>query len=471
MTKELSPAEARKELARIRATRKKPWNPIAALYEDQRAVYLDPSPDRVLVGTRQLGKSTLAAVELIDVGLKRPGSESVFLDFDITHAEKILLRDFERLLSEYQVAARIVNGTLLFDNGSVVYIFSGRPAEIAKLQGLKLALLIADEAQDSEALGEIIKLIRPALMRTPGGGRILAMGIPGRMRDIGTWWDITEGRAAVDWGQHRGDMRRNPFLDPEARAHQIEKAKRELGETSPDYLRHWCGLWPAEDNALRMFRYSRELNGYDGDPPVCARYALGLDPGGKVDAEAVVVLGFGNGDGAIWHVDEDVSGKKDGGDWDVTGERVGPMVARYSPEWLGFDYGSANKSGLIVRYQKDTLITLSAVPDKDPEQESIRINQLFAQRRLWIKRGSALERDLLYTVWDAKSLAAGKPKQNKNAYKQNAGDALRAAAWGVDGYSDISQQPEDPVAARRARIAAEIATSEERESSLFGYGE
>ncbi len=409
------------------------------MYDDQQKCFLDKRRRRVLTGTRQLGKSTLAAVELIDAGLNNPGSASVFLDFDITHAEKVLLEDFDRLLSEYTIPAKIVNEELHFDNGSIVYIFSGRPSEIKKLQGMKFALIVTDESQDSEALEEIFKLVKPAMIKYRG--RILAMGIPGHMREIGYWWDICEGKAAHLWGQHRGDMRRNPFLPEDTREEMIAEAKEEYGAESPYFMRHWLGIWPTADNSLRMFRYSRELNGYDGDPPPCKFYSLGLDPGGTLDAEAVIVVGHGNADGHIWHVDEDVSEKKQGGDWDVTGERVGPMVRRWKPTWRGMDYGSANKNGQIIRYQNDALIRMEAVPDKDPEQEAMRINILFNQRRLWIKRGSKLERDLLYTIWDADELANGKVVQSKK-YKQNAGDALRAAMWGVRGYMHLITKKE-----------------------------
>jgi len=400
---------------------------------------MDKRRRRILCGTRQLGKSTLAAVELINAGLANPNSASVFLDFDITHAEKVLLEDFDRLLREYDIPAKVVNEELHFDNGSIVYIFSGRPSEIKKLQGMKFALLVTDESQDSEALEEIFKLCKPAMIRH--NGRILAMGIPGHMREIGYWWDITEGSQTHLWGQHRGDMRRNPYLPADTRGEMINEAKEEYGEESPYFMRHWLGIWPTADNSLRMFRYNRELNGYDGDPPPCRFHSLGLDPGGTIDAEAVVVVGHGNADGNIWHVDEDVSEKKQGGDWDITGERVGPMVRRWKPEHRYMDYGSAKKSGNILRYQQDALIIMDAVPDKDPEQEAQRINILFNQRRLWIKRGSKLERDLLYTIWDADELAKGKVVQSK-AYKQNAGDALRAAMWGVRGYMHIGKARE-----------------------------
>lgn len=436
-------------IAAVKQAAKKRWDPIAALsgpngepMEDMRGVFNDVMPDRVVEGTRQAGKSTLAAVALIDCCLENPGCETVFVDFDKTHAEKILIRDFERLLTEYDVAAKLVGDELWFDNGSVSYNFSAEPSEIQKLQGLKPALVIPDEAQDAADLEGIVKMVRPGLMRRRG--RLMLMGIPGRVTGIGFWWDITHGDKASTYGQHRVHMDHNPWLPDDARELQKANAKRELGENSPDYLRHWMGLWPPDDNnALRCVRYFPAINGYDGEPPEFAYHSLGLDPGGTQDPEGVVTIGWGNktlkgdDDGLIYAVCEDISERREGGDWDNTGARVGPQVVRFKPERRFLDYGSAKKSGQIVQYQKDQLITLDAVPDKNPDAEFLRLSILFQARRLWVKKGSMLERDLLKTTWDPKSLAAGRPKVS-GTYKPTALDAFRAAMWGVDGYAEIA---------------------------------
>lgn len=462
--------------AEVRQRLKKPWDPIEALsgpngepMEDMRAVFNDQHPDRIVEGTRQAGKSTLAAVCLIDAAVMQPGCEVVFVDFDKTHAEKILIRDFERLLEEFDPAAKLVGDQLWFYNGSVAYTFSAEPSEIHKLQGLKPALVIADEAQDAADLEGIVKMVRPGLMRRRG--RLLLMGIPGRVSGIGFWWDITQGDKAKAYGQHRVHMDRNPWLPPDARELQRENAKRELGENSPDYLRHWMGLWPPDDNnALRCVRYFPAINGYDGEPPMFAYHSLGLDPGGTQDPEGVVVVGWGNktprgdDDGLIYAVAEDISERREGGDWDNTGARVGPMENRYHPERRFLDYGSAKKSGQIVQYQKDQLITLDAVPDKNPDAEFLRLSILFQAKRLFVKRGSLLEKDLLKTTWDPKSLSVGRPKVS-GTYKPTALDALRAAMWGVDGYAAIIPPKLAPTEVEREAEAIERLTSGRRKKT------
>lgn len=460
-------------IAQLKQRAKKPWDPIAALsgpngepMEDMRAIFRDEKPDRVVEGTRQAGKSTLAAVCLIDSGLCIPGSEGVFVDFDKTHAEKILIRDFQRLLDEFDIPAKLVGDELWFDNGSVSYNFSAEPSEIQKLQGLKPAIVIPDEAQDAADLDGIVKMVRPGLMRRRG--RLLLMGIPGRVTGIGFWWDITHGDKASAYGQHRVHMDRNPWLPADARELQRENAKRELGENSPDYLRHWLGLWPPDDNnALRCVRYFPAINGYDGEPPIFAYHSLGLDPGGTQDPEGVVVVGWGNktlrgdDDGLIYAVGEDISERREGGDWDNTGARVGPLVNRFKPERKFLDYGSAKKSGQIVQYQKDQLITLDAVPDKNPDAEFLRLSILFQAKRLFVKRGSLLEKDLLKTTWDPKSLSVGRPKVS-GTYKPTALDALRAAMWGVDGYAAVAPPRLTPTEVEREAAAIEKLTSGRR---------
>jgi hypothetical protein len=449
--------QERRLLGELQKRQKAAWDPRAILDPQQLAVHDDPTSDRVLEGTRQLGKSWLAAVEHVDVGLRIPGSESAFIDFDKEHAEKIVLRDFETLLEKYDIPAHLVEDRLEFDNGSIAYIFSGRPSEVKKLQGLKLALLTCDESNDAEALEEIFRMVRPALMRYRG--RILAMGIPGRVSGIGFWWEITHGKRAAAFGQHRGHMRDNPHLPPEAIAEQRAKAMEELGADSPDFIRHWDGLWPALDNALRVFRYFPDVNGFDGDAPPCNRYALGLDPGGVRDSEAAVMLGHNPGKGEAWVVDEDDSGKGRGGDWQDTEVRLDPMIHRWNPLDLFYDYGSAKKAANLV-IEGDRNVRLEPVPMKDLDIEIPRVNKLFARKALWVKRGSKLEQDLLYLTWDAKARAVGRNKY-ASTWKQNLCDALRAALWAVEGYANPPEDEVSPREKRQREIRAMVAQAAE----------
>lgn len=457
----------RKRLESELARRTKlPWDARAILGANpqQLAVYDDPTRDRVLEGTRQLGKSFLAAVELIEAARSRPGSDSAFVDFDKEHAEKVILADFERLIEVYDIPGgpRLVDERLEFDNGAKVYVFSGRPSEVKKLQGLKFALLVADECNDADALDGIFKMVRPALIRF--GGRILAMGIPGRVAGIGFWWEITHGKLAAGYGQHRGHMRDNPFLPEADRLEQRAKAADELGEDSGDFKRHWDGLWPDLDDDLRVFRYHPDRNGYDDVAPcLMDRFSLGLDPGGVQDAEAVVILGHKLGTGQCAVVDEEDSGKAKGGDWDTTELRLGPLIERWKPLDLYYDYGSAKKAAHLA-IEADRRVRLEPVPMKDLDVEIPRVNRLFQQRKLWIKRGSKLEKDLLYTTWDAKSRAAGKNKYS-SSWKQNLCDALRAALWAFEGYA-VDEGPQEDARTRKQReIREAIARSEQTDYS------
>ena len=444
------------------------WDARSLLYPDQLAVYDDTTDDRVLVGTRQLGKSWLAAVLTADVGVQQPGTNTVFLDMDIEHAEKIILDDWQTLIDEHGLPARITDGVLHLENGSKGYVFSGRANEIKKLQGLKPALLVVDEAQDAPDLHGIIKMVRPGLMRF--AGRILCMGIPGYVDGVGDWWDITEGTKRGVWGQHRGHMDRNPFLPEASRLEQRAKALIDLGgEDAPEFVRHWKGQWPSLDNSLRVFRYFPELNGYDGEPPQFRIYGLGLDPGGTLDAEALVVVGHGNGvrvdgrwhpDGAIYVVDEDETDKGAGGSWEDTGDRVSPLVARWKPADAFYDYGSARKDGLAVILDADKRLSFKAVPAKDVEQEVRRINQLFAAKKLWVKRGSKLDTVLRVSMWDPKARVLGKSVIAKGRLKQNLGDALRAALWACESFARPPDPPLPPHEERQRRIRAEIAAAQ-----------
>jgi hypothetical protein len=431
-----TPAEINREKKRREALKRRDWDPIAALEGNpqQIPIFLDKTRDRVVTGTRQGGKTRFALTDVIEAHrLNNDRGESAYVDMDKEHGGKVAWDELGLILDKFRVPARIIDEELIFDNGSKLYIFSGEPTQLKKLQGLKYVRLIVDECQELQKLSELLTLVKPALMRH--NGRVILMGIPGKVSGMGDWWDYTEGKNSKLFAQHRITFWDNPYLSQEAKVELFESEKERLGEFHPDFLRHWKGVWPMTNNALRMFHYDPDKHGYDeGEAPDCQLHALGLDPGGVLDREAIVVLGHGNKDGVAWHLDEDETEKKEGGDWDDSGDRVGPMQDKWECNIRFYDWGSAHKDALTLIYKKDRQILMTGVPSKDPYEESKRINQALKAGKLKIKRGSKLEKALLYTEWDKESLMnGGKPKQSKK-YKQNLGDALRCAMWAVYGF-------------------------------------
>jgi len=429
---------------------------MSILYEDQQRVFCDRTRDRVLEGTRQLGKTTLSAVELIEAARSKPGSESAYVDLDILHAEKVIGRDFETLTEKYRIPGNpvVVNGDVYFENGSVIYSFSGRPSEIEKLQGLKFAILIVDEAQDGSDLEGIIKLCRPALIRH--GGRLLFTGIPGRVRGMGFWWDITNGDKAHLWGQHRGSMWRNPYLTHENIQIQLDAAKLELGETNPDYLRHWLGQWPEADNAARVYRWD-PIEQTFSDVPVCDLYISGTDPAGIRDREATVIVGCRNDSDKIWPIAEYVSEKGNGGDYCVTAEVLKKAAQAYKPLRSFYDFGSASKGMLAATRNLDFSQYMEPVPPKHLDFEIPRVNGLFKSGRLVINRQLTpmLAADLAGVHWDLAERAKGKNKYDTKTPHPDVADALRAALWGVPGFAQDPKVKKPPLTEEQ-QVRAEI---------------
>ena len=149
------------------------------------------------------------------------------------------MREIARLLELYDVAAELADGHLRAKNGAAAYIFSGRPSEIEKLQGLKLALLIVDEAQDGSDLTAIAS---PCAGRRPHSLQRTCpphAGIPGaHARD----------RSMVGSDRGQGRARLRPALAatcvatrtcrPTRSSGRSKAAKAELGRDQP-------GLSPA----------------------------------------------------------------------------------------------------------------------------------------------------------------------------------------------------------------------------------
>lgn len=456
----ITKSQARAELARRRAGAKKSWNPLSALsgpdgtlYQDQVDVLLSLQAgfDSTLEGTRQLGKTRLACVAGITFGLAVPRSEVAYVDLDILHAEKVGLREIENILEQYDIPAKLINGELHFDNGSVMYVFSGRPSEVEKLQGLKFSLLIVDEAQDGSDVGGILKMCRPALIRW--GGRVLLMGIPGHVKGFGFWYDITEGDKKHTFKQHRGSMWNNPYLSHESIREQMEKAKAELGEDSPDFQRHWLGIWPDADNASRVYRWNPLIHTYEGPPPICQYYASGTDPAGVRDREVTVVIGWNDNDDRIWVIAENVSKKGEGGDYCATAEVLKTFKKSFPNMRAWYDFGSAAKSMLVTTMTQDFAMYVEAVPPKSLDFEIPRVNGLFKSGRLLVNKAVTpeLAADLANALWNLEAKAKGQNKYSTLGPHPDCADALRASLWGVPGFA------RDPKAKAPKKTEVEVA--------------
>lgn len=453
-------ADIRREKLKRQAANRREWDPIAALQSNpqQIPIFLDTRRNRVVKGTRQGGKTRIALTDIIEAHRHcDSGGVSAYVDMDKEHGGKVAWEELRLMMTQFRIPAKIVDEELRFDNGSKLWIFSGEQSESKKLQSLKYVRLVVDEAQEHSKLSDIITMATPALMRH--NGRAMYMGIPGRVSGVGDWWDICEGKSASEFGQHWITFWDNPYLSQEAKVELYESEKKRLGEKHPDFLRHWCGIWPVTNDELRIIHYDPDKHGYDGDAPKCNSYSLGLDPGGVKDAEAIVVLGHGNDDGVCYAVDEDETEKAEGGDWDDSGDRVGPINDRWHCHIRYYDYGSANKSALTLIYRKTEQILMTAVPSKDPYLESKRINQDLQAGRLKIKRGSKLEKACLYAEWDEDSLAnGGTPKQSRK-FKQNLIDALRCSMWATWNHKE------------RVKVIKPVLTDEQREALRISRGD
>lgn len=432
MARKLTPAQAKAILAKRVFAKKKPWDPIAALthpekgpYEKEIAMHNDPSRDMAICGTRQFGKTKFAAEEIIDTGLKYPKSEIIFGSITQDHATEVLFPSIQEYLDEYQIDAELRLDHLAFGNGSVGHAMGlATSAEAKKFQGHRPKLVILDEMTDlASNVEEAIAMIKPSLIRNEG--RLKLMGIPGPVL-AGVWYEICEGNQKHLYGQHRGNLLDNPWHPNPGL--EVERERVRLGDDNPLFRRHWLGEWAYDPDAL-VYRYRPLKNSYAGNPPKCKYYVAGLDPAGVADREALILLGFGNGDGLIWHIAESVSAKGGVDDFRETAEAFGRWQDEYRLTKIFYDYGSAKK-GLQLMYRQDCWLQLDPVPVKDLDVEIPRVNSLLNSGKLMIREGSELEKDLQKTQWDDKARASGRNKYSSHNHPDVA-DALRAALQAV----------------------------------------
>jgi len=418
-------------------------------------------------GTRQAGKTKWAAEEIINTGLTFPRCEVIFGSITQDHATETLWPSIQEFLDEYQIDAELREDHLAFKNGSVGHAMGlATSAEARKFQGHRPKLVILDEMTDlASNIEEGIAMIKPSLVRNQG--RLVCMGIPGPVL-AGIWYEICQGSQAHLYSQHNVTLLANPWHpNPQL---EVDRERLRLGEDNPLFRRHWLGEWAYDPDAL-VYRY-RKHNAYAGSPPKCRYYVGGLDPAGVADREALVLLGFGNGDGKIWHIAESVSAKGGVDDFRETANAFGVWQDEYKLAKIFYDYGSAKK-GLQLMYRQDCWLHLDPVPVKDLDVEIPRVNSLLNSAKLMIREGSELEKDLQKTQWDDKARAAGRNKYSSHNHPDVA-DALRAALQAVAAVlPDPVVSPVSAYEKEQAEVAALFSRSkpkygpEDRQSSPY----
>ena len=167
----LTPAEARRELARRAKLRINPRVVLTDAFPQQIAFIDDPNNLKALWCTRRAAKSFTAGLYMVYEALKEPNSNLLFIGLTRESAKAIIWKDvLLQLDKRYKLNIKFNRSelTATFQNGSIIKVtgVDAEETDMLKLLGRKYRLVCIDEASmytiDTRTL--VYGVLRPAMI-------------------------------------------------------------------------------------------------------------------------------------------------------------------------------------------------------------------------------------------------------------------------------------------------------------------
>lgn len=182
------------------------------LYKEQRDVFLDSYRKKIVIGSRRIGKTEMAARLLLE-DMIYPEHHAVFISMKfengIRQCYPIVLDLAKSLGMEVERESKS-DGEILFTNGSnILFKGNNNKAEADKLLGYKFSTAIVDEAQNQINLMYLLDTVLAPAMTDYVDSKVLLIGTPPRIPHTAVekiWKEYHE------WHHYCWDMTKNPFL-------------------------------------------------------------------------------------------------------------------------------------------------------------------------------------------------------------------------------------------------------------------
>lgn len=274
------------------------------LHSRQRKVAKDRSRNIALLCSRRAGKTELCA-RLIALALLESGHNEwvVYTARTKSIARDLIWAHLVKLNEDHRL------GWVMHENTGNIKTPTGaqflllgvdKRAEVEKLRGYKIRLIIADEASTyQDHLQHLVTAVEPALSDL--AGRLILSGTPGVVCD-GYWFSASTGAKPKNAGRlwrakykiHHWTVRQNPLF-PRDVDEMLREVREDNGwdEEDATYRREYLGEW-VEDTSALVYKFTRDRNTcevlpeeFDKSTWLCT---LGVDFG-MTDECAWVVLG------------------------------------------------------------------------------------------------------------------------------------------------------------------------------------
>lgn len=390
---------------------------LATCFPKQKAFITDRCRRKSALCSRRSGKTYSCLVSICEKGLRRPGSNIVYIALTRGQAKKNLWRTFKKFNDDFELGLRFheTNLTATFPNGSVVSLVGCETlAEAEKLRGDYYDLVIIDEGksfQDAVLIETIEEILWPAL--ADNFGTLMMIGTPGNVL-AGVFYEATSlwdgngdrrnpARPASHkknwphrwvWSFHSWHVRDNTAMPHIWEYAFSDKKERGIPDDDPVWRREWMSEWCASES-LTVYHWNEKC-AYDGTLPDGHewRYLLGLDLGFN-DSTAITVAAYSDTYPEMFQVYE---WKKPGLIVDQIEKQVRVVMEMYSPEVLIGDTGGLGKTIIETLVQHGIPIEAARKTDKLDHIELV--NSDLRLGRMRILAGGSLEAEMKLLQWE-----------------------------------------------------------------------
>lgn len=371
-------------------------------FPKQLAFLEDPNLFVTAMTSRRAGKTTACALDLLYTAWKNPKMVCLYITLARTNAKKIIWPMLQELNEDLGLNAEVNQSdlSLRLSNKSMIYCSgAATSSEIVRFLGLALKLVYVDEAQDFGTYLEqlVNRVLVPACFDNKG--KIKLIGTPPPV-PVGYFID---SHSSSEWSHHHWTMFDNPWIEkkrgesPQVILEQ-ELKRRGVDESDPTIQREVFGRCVVDSRRL-VIEYDSRRNHYDTLPAGSLYYLIGIDLGYQ-DADAVVVLGYGDNSPTTYLVDELVTPKQ--GLTELI-RQVEQLRGRYAAHRLVIDTGGL---GLKIAEEMRRRYSIPVVAaEKTRKFENIELfNDSLRTGRFLARKESRFASDAMLLEWDMDKL-------------------------------------------------------------------
>lgn len=443
------------------------------VFEKQRIFISDTSKRVLACCSRRAGKSTAVAYLLVKTALQENQSDCVYLTKTRESGKEILWDVLKDILRELDILCTINETTLTINivkHKSKIKLRSANDRKsIEKLRGLKLRLVVIDEAQMfGDYLYDLIQQVLDPTLRDLQGQLFMTGTPPAHMS--GHFVDCVLNKK---YSLHKWTWRDNIFFIKSAlkKNPKHQNAEDIFEEILNDYQlpidhpiiqREWFGNLVRSDDLL-VYKYRKDVNDCDGIQQVYRNwnYVMGVDIGFE-DASAIVILGFPKNEKKCYLVHES---KFSHANISQLAAHIQTAYNTYRPYYSVMDAGALGKTIQSELNCKFSFYLEAAEKSRKAEYIAMANDELLLGR-VKIPYDSSLSQEMERLVWDENKYKDGVYRE-REGLDNHLCDAFLYAFR--KAYHYLSEPEEKKISKYSEEWLIQQETNTYKEPDLYGF--